>query len=56
MLYARISGLPSMRSPSMMKCPFSKRRLRSRVVVKLNTVSFQWCTLNTRSVPIVAIA
>src|SRR5882672_11466796 len=42
MLYARIIGFPSTCKPSMMKCPFSKRSPRSRVVVKLKTVSFQW--------------
>src|SRR5262245_20243696 len=33
----------------MTKCPLRNRRPGSRVVRKLNSRSFQWCTLNTRS-------
>jgi hypothetical protein len=33
----------------MTKCPFWKRKVWLRVVVKLKSESFQWCTLSTRS-------
>ena len=42
---------PSTSIPTMTKCPFSNRSSRLRVVVKLNSVSFQCRTLNTCSVP-----
>ena len=34
----------------MTKWPLWNRKAASRVVVKENRVSFQWCTLSTRSV------
>ena len=40
-LNARISGRPSTSSPTITKCPFLKRKAPLRVVVKLNSVSFQ---------------
>jgi hypothetical protein len=37
------------RRPIIVKCPLLKRSDWSRVVVKVNRRSVQWCTLSTRS-------
>src|ERR1700722_7717158 len=56
MLYALMSGFPPTGTPNMTKCPFSKRKEGSRVVLKLKTLWFQVCSDRTLSVPIEAIA
>ena len=48
-LKARSSGRPSTSSPIITKWPFRNRSSGFRVVVKLNSESFQWWTLRTRS-------
>ena len=42
MLYARSNGRPSTSSPIITNGPLSNRKPAPRVVVKLNSVSFQW--------------